>query len=78
MPVMNRQQLERLYRELTERCHRLTVVVTPRRLADDREGCRGRSRWPNPDEMRATTGDGSELRVAVADLQAVLKELTRL
>jgi hypothetical protein len=77
MPVLNKAEHERLLHELRERVSVLFSKFESRPLNSNTEGC-PKGRWMNPDNLCATVGRESELRMAVSDFKAILAEIGRL
>ena len=78
MPVLARESRTNLETELTNRYIRLVELLKPRDLTTAREGVRGRGVWKYPEQMCATKGSASELRIAVADFKTILTELGKM
>jgi len=78
MPVLRRRRRDQFEAELRSRFEALMEALEQRELMSPREGCKGRSYWVHPEVMCATEGNEIEIRLAVADFQAVLSEVKRL
>ncbi len=74
MPVLSKQNLRKLNKELNDRFFRLYSTMGERQLKSPNED----GRWQNPDNMRATVGTASEIRLAVEDFKTILTEIKRL
>ena len=77
MPVLTKNQYRNLTVELNNRIDRLKDVLEARELRNAAEGCKKGS-WVNPQNMCATKGSISELRIALADFATILNELSKL
>ena len=75
MPVMKKRKYATICEELDCRWKQLLWVLESRPLHSDREGCKGRTRWVDPGLMCATTGDASDVRLAIDDFMTILKEI---
>lgn len=78
MPVLSKVEHARLLQELTERMSVLMEKFASRPLISNSEGCNGRGHWVNPENVCATKGRESELRMAVDDFKTVLAEIRKL
>lgn len=78
MPVVTKNIADNYIKELRNRFANLLKKVRFRELKSGREGCLGRSSWQYPDKLRATQASASEIRLAIDDFKAILKELGKL
>lgn len=79
MPVLSRDKHDRLHQALMDRYINLRDMFEPRDLKHDREGAGGRNaRWVQPDKMCGTKGKVDEIALAIADFDAILKEIKKL
>ena len=77
MPVTTKSELARIQMELGQRYQHLVECLKDRPLESPYEGA-GRGKWAAPEKMASTTGTAMELRLAVQDFGAILKEIARL
>ena len=77
MPVTTKSQLGRIQMELDVRYQYLVKCLKERPLNYPNEGAE-RGRWATPEKMAGTDGTALELRLAVQDFGAILKEIARL
>lgn len=77
MPVMAKTAHVRLRAELRSRWEALLLAFESRSLTDAHEECSAGT-WRYPEELCATRGSVTEIRLTVADFQTILKELSRL
>ena len=77
MTVMNKVEYERIIGEYQSRQRALASFIQQRPLRSSSEGC-AKGHWGRPEELVAFVGSESEIRMALADLGAVLKELEKL
>jgi hypothetical protein len=74
--VKSKIALSNLQRELDDRYRALQNAIAPRPLMNGHERCR-RGSWAHPENLVATTGTETEIRLVVADFQTILKEIIR-
>lgn len=77
MPVLTKAEHRRLSTELVNRIAELRRHFDSRELKNNLDGCK-KGRWLNPDNLCATKGSASELRLALADFKAILDEISKL
>jgi len=77
MPVLDKGKLSRLNMELTNRYDTLRYAVMSRSLKYINEGA-DRGGWRDTEDMSATIGDASEIRMACDDFKTILSEIRRL
>jgi len=77
MPVLDKGKLSKLNMELTNRYDALRYAVSGRSLKYINEGA-DRCGWRDPEDMSATIGDDSEIRMACDDFKTILSEIRRL
>ena len=78
MPVLKKKGHQLLQKELNLRVGVLLDAFEGRELSSSREGVKGRGSWIDPELMSATTGNSTELRLAVDDFKNILAEIKRL
>jgi hypothetical protein len=77
MPVVVREELKNLERELGNQAAALVRLIQTRALADATEGAKPGQAWPDPKAMGVTCGFESEIQLAVAKVAAVLSVIKR-
>ena len=77
MPVLNKGKLSRLNMELKSRYDTLRYAIMGRALKSNKERA-GKGRWIDTEDMSATIGDASEIRMACDDFKTILSEIRRL
>lgn len=77
MPILGREKHKLLSEALYDRFQTLKWHLEPRPLISAKEGA-GRGRWGKPEEMCATQGNATEIRLAIDDFKTILAELRRL
>ena len=77
MPVLDVYNHERLTLELKLRTDELMRVFERRPLKYPSEGCKNGT-WINQDNICATKGSASEIRIALSDFKTILDEIGRL
>lgn len=78
MPVLTKERLNYLQKELRERYFVLSDAITSRELKNSREGAGGTRHWVEPRNMSATVADGLHIRMVVEDFKNVLAEIKKL
>jgi len=79
MAIIKRtDEFKQLKDELSVRYDKLRGLLETRPLKSAKEGVGAKSCWRNPDKMSAIDATETELRMAVADFQTILKEVGRL
>ena len=77
MPVLHIQKQKQLLAELENRYYNLKTAFGKRDLLYPTEGAGGRH-WANPSIMCATSGNATEISLAVEDFKAILAEIKKL
>jgi hypothetical protein len=77
MPVTTKSQLEPIQIELGQRYQHLVACLKDRPLKSPYEGAGG-GIWEDSEKMVSTTGTAMDIRLAVQDFSAILKEIARL
>jgi hypothetical protein len=75
MPVMSRVGHAALMTALSDRYHILRVALSSRDLLSTSEGAGRRAHWSHPEAVCGTIGSALQIRLAVADFRAALKEI---
>ena len=77
MPVVVRDELKNLERELGNQAAALVRLIQTRALADATEGAKPGQAWPDPKAMGVTCGSESEIQLACEKIKAVLSVIKK-
>lgn len=77
MPVLTKATHRHLSTELKYRTEKLASLLQARELTSKTEGTK-KGAWVHPERMCATEGSSAELKLAIADLKAILTEIQKL
>jgi hypothetical protein len=74
--IIPKTRHERVVQDLANRYIILHALLDARPLTSAKEGA-GSGTWAHPEDMVAITGKEDQIRVAIADIQTILKEIQR-
>jgi hypothetical protein len=77
MPVVVREEIRNLERELGNQAASLIRLLQTRPLETGQEGAKPGSAWPEPKAMGVTLGSETDIQLAVAKVAAVLSVIKR-
>ena len=78
MPVLQKEKLNKLNSELSERFAILKDCLKQRDLKSCYEGCTKGRKYANPELFSATSGTGLQISLAVEDFKAILSEIKKI
>ena len=78
MPVLAKKKHDQLLAELRNRYQHLIDVFERRDLLSNGEGCGFKKSWVRPDDMCATSGNDTQISMAVEDFKTILAEIKKL
>lgn len=78
MPVLQKEKLNKLNYELSERFTILKNCLRQRELKNCYEGCSKGQKYLNPENFSATIGTELQISLAVEDFKSILSEIKKI
>ena len=76
--VSNKHHIKQLKKELRQRYDTLIFLLEESELSSNKEGCKKRSHWANPELQCALNANETGIRMGVDDFKVVLSEIRKL
>lgn len=77
MPVVAREEIRNLERELGNQAASLIRLLQTRPLEAPTEGCKPGAAWPDPKAVGVTCGSESDIQLAVEKMKAILSVIKK-